>query len=105
MHTVAADQEPVMLPQSDGRIVETRKILETDGAVEEGGEGAASGDVILGQPFQAAFAQAVGAGITDMNHMAEPSRQDYRREGAAHAAEQGVDPALAMDPVVGGFER
>ena len=70
MNAVAADQEPVVLAQSDGGVIEAREILKADGAVEQMREIAASGDVVLGQPFQAAFAQAIGAGVADMNDMA-----------------------------------
>ena len=60
-----------MLPQPDRGIVEAGELLEADGAVEQMGEVAAPGDVVLGQPLQASFAQAVGAGVADMDDMAE----------------------------------
>ncbi len=105
MNTVAADQEPVVLAQSDGRVIEAGKILEADGAVEQMGEIAAAGDVVRGQPLQASLAQAIGAGVADVNDVALPPRQDDRGKGAAHAAEQGIGAALRVDPAIGGFQR
>ena len=69
-----------MLAQSDGRVIEARKILEADGAVEQMGEIAASGDVVRRQPLQAPLAQAIGAGVADVNDVAQPPRQDDRGE-------------------------
>ena len=105
MNAVAADQQPVVLAQPDGGVVEAGEILEADGAVEQMGEIAASGDVVLGQPLQAPLAQAIGAGVADVNDVALPPRQDDRREGAAHAAELGIDAALRVDPAIGGLQR
>jgi hypothetical protein len=105
MNAVAADQKPVVLAQSDGGVIEAGKILEADGAVEQVREIAASGDVVRGQPLQAPLAEAIGAGVADVNDVALPPRQDDRREGAAHAAEQGIGAALRVDPAIGGFQR
>ena len=105
VNAVAADQQPIMLPQADRGIVDAREILEADGAVEHMGEVAASGDVILGQPLQTALAQTVGAGVADVNDVTGAARQDHRRERAAHAAEPGIDAALRIDPAIGGLQR
>jgi hypothetical protein len=70
MNAVAADEKSVVLPQADRGIVDTREILEADGAVEQVGEVAASGDVILGQPLQTPLTQPVSAGVADVNDMA-----------------------------------
>jgi hypothetical protein len=48
MHAVAADQDAVVLPKANGRVVEAGKILKTDGAIERVGQIAAAGDVVLG---------------------------------------------------------
>ena len=67
MDAMAAEQEPVVLPQPDRRVVEAGEFLEADRAVEQMREVAATGDVVLGEPLQPSFAQAVGAGIADVN--------------------------------------
>jgi hypothetical protein len=94
-----------MLAQPDRGVVETGELLEADGAAQHVGEIAAAGDVILGQPLQTALAQAVGAGIADVDDVTGPPRQDHRGECAAHAAKTGIDAALRVDPAVGGFQR
>ena len=106
MHAVAADQEPVVLAQSDGGVIEAREILEADGAVEQMGEIAASGDVVLGQPLQAAFAQAVGAGVADVNARGSAAATGSSTEKAQlMPLSSGIDAALRIDPAIGGFER
>ena len=66
---------------------------------------AATGDVVRGQPLQAPLAQAIGAGVADVNDVAQPPRQDDRGEGATHTAEQRIGAALRVDPAIGGFQR
>ena len=105
MDAVAAEQEPVVLPQADGCVVEAGELLEADGAVEQMGEVAAPGDMVLGQPLQASLAQPVGAGVADMDDMAKSSRQDHRRKGTAHAVEPRVDAALGVDPAIDALQR
>ena len=94
-----------MLPQSDGGVIEAGKVLEADGAVEQMREIAAAGDVVRGQPLRRPSLEAIGAGVADVNDVALPPRQDDRREGATHAAEQGIGAALRVDPAIGGFQR
>src|SRR2546430_10128789 len=104
VHAVAADQDAIMLPQSNGRVVEAGKILKTDGAVERVRQIAAAGDVILGQKLKPAFAEAIDPGVADVDDMAKPARENGGGESAAHAGKPLVVVALRVDPAVGGLQ-
>ena len=101
MHAVTAKQEAVVLSYRLGGVVQAHLGLDAERADQDVRPVAATlPNMVFGQQGQAVAAEAVGAGVTDMQHMRDAPAQHQRGEGASHPHQPGIALALRVDPAV-----